>query len=84
MKVILRTDVKIGSGTITDVYIPRGGGEFATDDAYAEALKELFDCDIDALKDQVEEAVYFDGGESAHIFAGDYSIYYETVEIKEV
>lgn len=84
MKVILRTDVKLGSGTITDAYIPSGGAEFATDKAYADALKELFDGDVKAFGDQVEQAVYFDDGESAHIFAGDYSIYYETVEIKEV
>ena len=41
MKVILRTDVKLGSGTITDAYIPRGGAEFATDEAYAKAKEIL-------------------------------------------
>jgi hypothetical protein len=84
MKVILRTDVKLGSGTITDAYVPIGGGEYASDQAYAEALKRLFDEDVKTYGDQVEEAVYFDDGESAHVFAGDYSIYYETIEIREV
>lgn len=82
MKVIVRTETKLGSGMETDVYIPAEGTENAPDEYYHNALKRMYESDLDLYGDQVDESEFDEDNLTAHVYAGDYGIVYETIEVK--
>lgn len=78
MKVIVRTETRLGSGTSTTAYIPREGCEYATEQAYNDALDRLFKADLEWLGELVTDSVLNYDGDS-FIYGGDYSFHYEIV-----
>ena len=84
MKVIVRTETKLGSGMKTDIYIPSEGVEYAPEEYYRNTLDKLYKSDLDIYREQIEESEIDHDYLTAHIYAGDYSIVYETVEVKAI
>ena len=82
MKAIVRIQMQLGSGEETSVFIPKEGIEWALDKYYLDAPKRLYASDLDVYGDQVTESEIDEDNLSAYVYAGDYSIVYETVEVE--
>ena len=82
MRAIVRTETQLGCGTTTELYIPEGGAEYATDKEFYETMEKLYQSDIDYYGDQVEENEIWSDDLTAHVYTTDYSISYEVAEIK--
>lgn len=75
MKVIIRDEIKMGSGAEIDVY------KFDEEKSAYEQLYDLAERDADWLGDPEDTDVFDD---EAYVFKGDYSIRYYIREVKEV
>lgn len=75
MKVIIRDEIKMGSGAEIDVY------KFDEEKSAFEQLDDLVEQDVKWLGDPQDADVFDD---EAYVFKGDYSIRYYIREVKEV
>lgn len=81
MKVIVRTETKLCSGTWTNAYIPKEGCENATEQAYIDALNRLYMADLKWLGNLVTESNLDYEGDS-YIYGGDYSMCYKVLDVE--
>lgn len=84
MKVILREEVQLGSGSNVNVYVPKEGAEFATDEAVHQALQRLIREDLKWLGDDVTEMNLKEDEGQLYIHGGDYTFLYNVVEVSSI
>ncbi len=82
MKVIVNTEIVLGSGTSTHVYIPEGG--YTTDEELVKAMRKLWESDYNSFKNEIDEEQTYFGEDEAVIYAKSRSITYEILIVNEV